>query len=102
MRSTARRGDAELTERAERRNRSYLFPCLALCCCMWPRAAHAMHLADGMLPLRACIAWWLGSGAVVALAFRRFDRERLRDPQLAPLMAMLGAAVFAISCMPVP
>lgn len=67
-----------------------------------PSHAFAMHLSDGILPATSCIGWSLLSAAFVGVAFARFDRARLRDPQLAPLMAMLGAAVFAISCMPVP
>jgi cobalt/nickel transport system permease protein len=61
-----------------------------------------MHLSDGILPAMSCVVWSVLAAGFVALAFARFDRDRLRDPQLAPLMAMLGAAVFAISCMPVP
>jgi cobalt/nickel transport system permease protein len=61
-----------------------------------------MHLSDGILPAGSCVAWTLLAAVGVSWAFVRFDRARLRDPQLSPLMAMLGAAVFAISCMPVP
>jgi len=61
-----------------------------------------MHLSDGVLPAGSCLAWGAAAFACVALALSRFDRARLRDPQLAPLVAMMGAAVFAISCMPVP
>jgi cobalt/nickel transport system permease protein len=72
------------------------------CSALAPQRALAMHLSDGILPAASCLGWSLLAAAFVALAFARFDRARLRDPQLAPLMAMLGAAVFAISCMPVP
>src|SRR4051794_3318881 len=75
---------------------------IVLCMALAPRHAQAMHLSDGILPAASCLGWSLLAAAFVALAFVRFDRARLRDPQLAPLMAMLGAAVFAISCMPVP
>jgi cobalt/nickel transport system permease protein len=108
MRSTPRRSGAELTGCAEPKDPSRFYLRWAATCicgafaCIWPSRAHAMHLADGMLPVSSCVAWAAFAFAIVALAFRRFDRERLRDPQLAPLMAMLGAAVFAISCMPVP
>jgi cobalt/nickel transport system permease protein len=106
MRSTPRRSGAELTENAEPTLRVGLFS-YVLCAAAvsgWaaPSRVHAMHLADGMLPASSCLGWALFSFAFVAVAFRRFDRARLHDPQLAPLMAMLGAAVFAISCMPVP
>jgi cobalt/nickel transport system permease protein len=79
-----------------------LFAAAWLCCALAPQRAFAMHLSDGILPATSCVGWSLLSAAFVGLAYVRFDRARLRDPQLAPLMAMLGAAVFAISCMPVP
>ncbi|MEY4579732.1 MAG: hypothetical protein RL701_4435, partial [Pseudomonadota bacterium] len=67
-----------------------------------PRSVHAMHLSDGILPASSCIAWSALAFVFVAWSYRRFDSARLQDPQLGPLVAMVGAAVFAISCMPVP
>jgi len=64
--------------------------------------ARAMHLADGVLPASSCVLWSLLAFGLVAWALRRFDRARLSDPQLGALVAMVGAAVFAISCMPIP
>lgn len=61
-----------------------------------------MHLADGILPASSCVTWSVIAFGFVAWAFRRFDGARVQDPQLGPLVAMVGAAVFAISCMPVP
>lgn len=103
MRSTPRRDGAELTGRAATNITSITASVLASACAwLAPGRALAMHLSDGVLPAASCAGWTLLAAAFVALAFARFDRQRLRDPQLAPLMAMLGAAVFAISCMPVP
>jgi cobalt/nickel transport system permease protein len=67
-----------------------------------PRPVFAMHLADGVLPAASCVLWSVLAFGFVAWALRRFDRARLQDPQLGALVAMVGAAVFAISCMPVP
>jgi len=61
-----------------------------------------MHLSDGVLPAASCVGWTLLALVFVVWSFRRFDEAQLRDPQLQPLVAMIGAAVFAISCMPVP
>jgi cobalt/nickel transport system permease protein len=104
MRSTPRRDGAELTGCVERTTTTHSIAVrlLALAVLAWPRAAHAMHLSDGVLPAWSCLGWGASAAACVALALLRFDRARLRDPQLAPLLAMMGAAVFAISCMPVP
>ena len=75
---------------------------VGVCAALFPQRAHAMHLADGVLPASSCVAWSVIAFAFVFWAFRRFDSARVRDPQLGPLIAMVGAAVFAISCMPVP
>jgi cobalt/nickel transport system permease protein len=64
--------------------------------------AQAMHLADGVLPLRWCAVWGALALPFVAVALRKWERERAAGLGNTPLVAMLGAAVFAISCMPVP
>jgi cobalt/nickel transport system permease protein len=101
MRSTPRRNGAELTVRAASKFSRVACSAALFVLCV-PRPAHAMHLADGILPASSCVAWAVIAFGFVALAFRRFDLASVRDPQLAPLLAMVGAAVFAISCMPVP
>ena len=101
MRSIPRRDGTELTGRvASKFDRVACSAALLVLCA--PRAAHAMHLADGILPATSCIAWSVFAFGFAAVAFRRFDLASVRDQQLAPLLAMVGAAVFAISCMPVP
>jgi cobalt/nickel transport system permease protein len=67
-----------------------------------PRDAAAMHLADGVLPGVWCAIWALIALPFVFFAWRRFDGQRRRDPRSMPLAAMVGAAVFALSCMPIP
>jgi cobalt/nickel transport system permease protein len=102
MRSTRTRGGAELIAGAEVVAKSSLFFGVLSSCLLAPHPAHAMHLADGTLPASSCAAWAILALAFIALAWRRFDAARLRDAQTGPLVAMVGAAVFAISCMPVP
>jgi cobalt/nickel transport system permease protein len=67
-----------------------------------PGAAYAMHLTDGVLPGRWCAVWAAIALPFVVLAIRRFQARRRGDPISAPLAAMAGAAVFALSCMPIP
>jgi cobalt/nickel transport system permease protein len=60
-----------------------------------------MHLAEGVLPARAALAWWLVAAAAVAVAVR--GRRRIAPgPDGVAFLAMMAAAVFAISCLPVP
>jgi cobalt/nickel transport system permease protein len=103
MGSTPRRCSAELTASVRSNpNRTLLFVSVVCVSVFAPHAAHAMHLADGVLPAGACLFWAALALPFVVVAWRRFDAASLRDPQLGPLVAMVGATVFAISCMPVP
>ncbi len=67
-----------------------------------PSCAHAMHLADGVISGRWCALWAFVALPFVVVALRNWGRERAAGHGNTPLVAMLGAAVFAISCMPVP
>jgi cobalt/nickel transport system permease protein len=101
MLSVLRRYGADFTGGATPSPAVIFFVAFA-CAALWPREAWAMHLADGMLPVRWWLVWTLVATPFVALAWRTFDLQRLRDEREAPLLAMVAAAVFAISCMPVP
>ncbi|HPL63440.1 MAG TPA: energy-coupling factor ABC transporter permease [Syntrophales bacterium] len=63
---------------------------------------HAMHISEGILPLPWAALWFAVALPFVAWGLRdlrRFDRE---VPFAKPLVGLVGAAVFIISCMPVP
>mgnify|MGYP000609640925 CR=1 FL=1 len=67
-----------------------------------PGIAHGMHIAEGILP-----ATWAGVWFAVALPFLAWgvydiNRRSREDPTYKPFLAMVGAAVFIISCMPIP
>jgi cobalt/nickel transport system permease protein len=68
----------------------------------WPAPAHAMHLAEGILPASWAGAWFLVAIPFVAWGLRTIRRRREQNPQAMTMVAMVGAAVFVISCMPVP
>jgi cobalt/nickel transport system permease protein len=78
----------------------WLAPLLALGA--FPRPAYAMHISEGILP-----APWAGLWFLVALPFVAWGLHDLRvrsqqAPGIKPLVALVGAAVFVISCMPIP
>jgi cobalt/nickel transport system permease protein len=75
---------------------------IALAFAIAPNRARAMHLADGVLPANWCMIWMLVALPFVVLGLRRVDLRQARDARAIPLLAMVGAAVFAISCMPIP
>lgn len=74
----------------------------AVALALLPSPALAMHLADGILPLG-----WAGLWTVVALPFVAVSLRVLRhrsgaDARAMPLVALVAAVVFLVSCMPIP
>ncbi|MCX8030157.1 MAG: energy-coupling factor ABC transporter permease [Thermodesulfovibrionales bacterium] len=64
--------------------------------------AYAMHLAEGILPFTWSLIWW-----ALAIPFIGYGIWRLKvlskdDLSFKPLVGLLAAVVFIISCMPVP
>jgi cobalt/nickel transport system permease protein len=79
-----------------------LFGAVLAAALTFPSAAFAMHLTDGVLPGTWCAVWAALTLPFVVIAVQRFQSRRRSDPVSAPLAAMAGAAVFALSCMPIP
>ncbi len=67
-----------------------------------PLPARAMHLADGVLPLRWAVSFAAAAVPFVAVALALLRRRADGDPRLKPLVAMVAAAVFVLSAMPIP
>jgi cobalt/nickel transport system permease protein len=61
-----------------------------------------MHLADGILPFGHAALWSAAALPFVAYALYRLRRQADRDPSHKPLVAMIAACVFLLSCMPIP
>lgn len=69
---------------------------------LWPSAAQAMHISEGILPANWAGLWFLVAAPFLAWGLYTVDRRRAEDPRYMVLVAMVGAAIFVISCMPVP
>ncbi|GAB6167016.1 hypothetical protein JCM19992_30160 [Thermostilla marina] len=66
------------------------------------RPAFAMHIAEGILP-----GSWAGLWGAAVLPFLYFGTQRIRivvrrSPRFKTFLALVGAGVFVISCMPIP
>jgi cobalt/nickel transport system permease protein len=85
-----------------RKNPNWLTAIAVLGLGLWPAPAHAMHISEGILPASWAGAWLLVAIAFVAWGLRTIRRRREQDPQAMTMVSMVGAAVFVISCMPVP
>ncbi|MFC1835647.1 energy-coupling factor ABC transporter permease [Thermodesulfobacteriota bacterium] len=64
--------------------------------------AWAMHISEGILPVQWAALWFALSIPFVALGLRNLRARSLEDPQYKVLVGLVGAAVFVISCMPIP
>lgn len=64
--------------------------------------AHAMHISEGILPLPWAALWFAVALPFVAVGLRRLRTLAKDDLSWKPLVGLLAAVVFVISCMPVP
>jgi cobalt/nickel transport system permease protein len=76
--------------------------CLTIFCLALAAPAHAMHISEGILPFSWALAWYLVLLPFVALGVRRLNTLAREDLSLKPLVGLLAAVVFIISCMPIP
>mgnify|MGYP001590458910 FL=1 len=72
--------------------------CLALC----PASAQAMHISEGILPPSWAGLWFAVAIPAVLWGLRDIRLRGAREPRFKTLVGLVGAAVFLISCMPVP
>lgn len=67
-----------------------------------PVTAHAMHISEGILPVPWAGLWFLVALPFVAWGLRDLRIRSKRIAHFKPLVGLVGAAVFIISCMPIP
>ncbi len=67
-----------------------------------PSRSFAMHISEGILPFSWSLVWFAASAPFLALGLRTLSRRSALDLSSKPLVGMLAAVVFIISCMPVP
>ncbi|WP_129125401.1 energy-coupling factor ABC transporter permease [Geomonas oryzae] len=61
-----------------------------------------MHISEGILPFSWALVWYLVLVPFLALGARRLNALAREDLSLKPLVGLLTAVVFIISCMPIP
>ncbi|HEX9909998.1 MAG TPA: energy-coupling factor ABC transporter permease, partial [Desulfatiglandales bacterium] len=74
----------------------------AYCLLLSVSNAHAMHISEGILPFNWAALW-----SIIAVPFVAYGLYRLRklsavDLSFKPLVGLMAAVVFIISCMPIP
>ncbi len=64
--------------------------------------AHAMHISEGILPFNWALLWFVVAAPFLALGMRRLNFLSREDLSFKPLVGLMAAVVFIISCMPIP
>jgi cobalt/nickel transport system permease protein len=64
--------------------------------------AYAMHITEGILPAQWALLWFAVSAPFFFLGLRELRLRGQHNAQLKPMIGLVGAAVFIISCMPIP
>lgn len=64
--------------------------------------AHAMHISEGILPFTWAALWFIVAGPFVGYGLYRLKKLSAADLSFKPLVGLMAAVVFIISCMPVP
>jgi cobalt/nickel transport system permease protein len=67
-----------------------------------PGSAHAMHIAEGILPFGWAAFWSVLALPFVAWGLHSLQKKSTEDLSFKPLVGLMAAVVFIISCMPVP
>jgi cobalt/nickel transport system permease protein len=67
-----------------------------------PGAAHAMHIAEGILPAPWALFWFALSAPFILMGLRTLRLRSAQEPQYKALVGLMGAGVFVISAMPIP
>ena len=76
---------------------------LTACCVLLAVSnAHAMHVSEGLLPFHWAALWSILAAPFVAYGLYRLRKLSAVDLSFKPLVGLMAAVVFIISCMPIP
>lgn len=64
--------------------------------------AYAMHISEGILPLPWAAAWFVIAIPFIGWGLYELKKQSQSDISFKPLVGLMAAVVFIISCMPIP
>ena len=64
--------------------------------------AHAMHISEGILPFNWALFWYLVMTPFLVVGIGKLRASAREDLSFKPLVGLITAVVFVISCMPIP
>lgn len=83
--------------------RTFIFLLFTLNCPLFTASdAYAMHISEGILPWNWAALWFAVSVPFVVLGLHRLKKLSNADLSFKPLVGLMAAVVFIISCMPIP
>ncbi len=91
--------------KAKRQKLASLAAMLGLSCYLIlgsPPPAHAMHIAEGYLPVQWAAFWWVAALPFFLLGLRSINRITQAHPELKLLLALSGAFTFVLSALKIP
>lgn len=65
-------------------------------------SAYAMHISEGILPFNWALLWFAVAVPFVAWGLYKLKKLSAIDLTFKPLVGLMAAVVFIISCMPIP
>ena len=74
----------------------------AIFCLLAPGNTWAMHISEGILPMKWAGLWYLIALPFVIKGIRDIKKKTEINPNFKVLLGLMGAVIFIISCMPVP
>lgn len=74
----------------------------AIFCLLASGNAWAMHISEGILPMKWAGLWYLVALPFVIKGIRDIKKKTEINPHFKVLLGLMGAVIFIISCMPVP
>ena len=67
-----------------------------------PGNAYAMHISEGLLPFNWAALWFAVAMPFVGYGLHKLKKMSEVDLSFKPLVGLMAAVVFIISCMPIP
>lgn len=69
---------------------------------LFPQNSYAMHISEGILPFNWAVLWFVIAAPFVAFGLYKLKKLSAVDLSFKPLVGLMAAVVFIISCMPIP
>ena len=79
-----------------------LFALVFMGCLLSASNVYAMHISEGILPFDWAALWFVVAAPFVALGLYKLKKLSRADLSFKPLVGLMAAVVFIISCMPIP